>query len=448
MRTHGLIEQPTRRPAEARAARPARPWTLWLIPKPFDAVSSLLYLGVLALFFYERLQGLYSHPLIPGQGVLISGAVLALLLIDRGESWFYGAAPPVQIAAVLFAARVVLIECVAQLDDFSFSPFLYLLLPFTASLYFGMRVCYAVAGLVWLAYMAKIALYQVQWYSLQTDMHSVLIFAIGLIFAIAMAKVVASEKVSRARAESLLAELAASHRRLRAYAEQVEELAATQERNRLAREIHDSLGHYLTVINVQLEKALAFRGVEPAEADLAVADAKRLAHAALRDVRLSVGTLRAAPHAEPLTLGAALPALVENLRGGAFTLALAIQGEETGLPADARLALYRAAQEGLTNVQKHAGATAVWIDLDFAAATACLTVRDNGCGFDPAANLPGPGAAAGGFGLLGVRERLELIGGSVQVESRPGAGTLLRVCVPRDPPGAAPARLRSTDDLR
>src|SRR6185369_9754171 len=95
-----------------------------------------------------------------------------------------------------------------------------------------------------------------------------------------IARVVSNERFSRARAEQLLEELEISHRQLKAYAGQVAELATTRERNRLARDIHDSLGHYLTVINVQLEKAEVFRDRDQGAASQAVADARSLARLA------------------------------------------------------------------------------------------------------------------------------------------------------------------------
>lgn len=117
---------------------------------------------------------------------------------------------------------------------------------------------------------------------------------VGIILVITIARVVAKEKASRARAEEL-------HRQLQAYAGQIAELATTRERNRLARSIHDTLGHYLTVINVQLEKSLAVRDKKPREADQAVSDAKRVAREALQEVRQSVGALRATADPPPMS---------------------------------------------------------------------------------------------------------------------------------------------------
>ena len=104
----------------------------------------------------------------------------------------------------------------------------------------------------------------------------------------------------------------------------MEELATAKERNRLAREIHDGLGHYLTIINVQLEKALTYRERNPAEEEQAVRDAKRLASEALQDVRHSVSALRATDEAFVLT--PAIHALVERLRAAQRAVELRIEG--------------------------------------------------------------------------------------------------------------------------
>jgi signal transduction histidine kinase len=159
---------------------------------------------------------------------------------------------------------------------------------------------------------------------------------------------------SRQQMRQLLVELEASHRQLQGYADRVAELAAAAERNRLAREIHDSLGHYLTAISIQLEKAQAYRQRDPDEADQAIRDAKQTARAALQDVRQSVGALRGAE--DRFSLRQSLSELVSRVEGAMLAIECHVEGDETDYARPALMALYRAAQEGLTNVQKHAHA--------------------------------------------------------------------------------------------
>src|SRR5262249_26342389 len=146
--------------------------------------------------------------------------------------------------------------------------------------------------------------------------------------------------------------------------------------------IHDSLGHHLTAISVLLEKAMAFRGRDPPEADQAVLDAKHSATAALADVRHSVAALRGA--GDLRSLRAALTELVARMGSSRFTIDLKIEGDEDGFVRPVLTALFRAAQEGLTNVYRHAqGASQVSIQVALSPSGAELIVADDGCGFDP-----------------------------------------------------------------
>ncbi|MEO8973960.1 MAG: sensor histidine kinase [Ktedonobacteraceae bacterium] len=406
-----------------------RGWTWILAPKPFDVVSSSLYIGVVLTDFYVSCDCEF----IGTRFLLIIGAILILLSIDRLEYWFYGEEIPVVPAITLLIARIVLIECVAQLDNFNISPFLYLIPPFLATLYFGNRAGYLLASFAWIVYQIKLWIHEPYWYNDGRVVNNLIIFTLGLIFAITIARTVTKEKESRVRAEHLLTELEISHQQLKSYSEQVAELATTKERNRLARDIHDTLGHYLTVINVQLEKALAFRNLNPQEAEQAVSDAKRLASEALQDVRISVGALRATE--EAFTFSTAINTLVARVRSNALSIAVDIRGNDAEFSKQALITLYRAAQEGLTNVQKHAQASSVCISIHFMESEACLSLSDNGCGFDVSllyGRQPGYNEHFGQYGLQGIQERLETVGGQMQMDSHPGEGTHLLVVVPRD----------------
>jgi signal transduction histidine kinase len=205
--------------------------------------------------------------------------------------------------------------------------------------------------------------------------------------------------------------LADANARLRDYAAQAEDLATSAERNRLAREIHDGLGHHLTVVQMQVRAA---RAVLPSDRERAD---ELLARAALADVRRSVGALR-----EPWeSVTAALSALTAEPAG--VTASLEVRGEPRTLPADAERALYRAAQEALTNIHKHAGVDCARVLLDYSGeGVVRLRVEDDGRGFD--------GTPGGGFGLTGVRERVGHLGGTVDVSSAPGRGVTMTVELP------------------
>lgn len=243
----------------------------------------------------------------------------------------------------------------------------------------------------------------------------------GYLFTIVFSILAREAFAARRKSEDLAAELAAANELLRAQATQTAELATTRERNRLAREIHDGVGHYLTVIKTQLDAASALLPADTARAADSVTKAARLAGEALDDVRRSVGTLAA---------DAARPPLVDTIRqlahdsDGAATLR--IEGEPRPLPSAAEHALFRTAQEGLTNLRKHAAARTAILTLDFRDPLRVrLTLVDDGRGASDADQ------AGNGFGLRGLRERFALLGGRVVAENRPdGRGFTLTAEVP------------------
>jgi len=238
-------------------------------------------------------------------------------------------------------------------------------------------------------------------------------YAAGYVFIVAFTRIARSEEQARR-------ELERAHRQLADYANQVERLATMRERNRLAREVHDSLGHYLTALNVQLEIATKLMETNPARAREATAQAKQLASEGLAEVRRSVAALRPSPLDD-----APLPQAIRNLVDETRCTDLAVSFEQTGsarpLSPEIETVLYRAAQEALTNVRKHARASAVEVRLIFEADIARLGVRDNGIGRQEARD---------GVGLSGLRERVTAIGGQMWAENYPDGGFVVEVTVP------------------
>ncbi len=212
------------------------------------------------------------------------------------------------------------------------------------------------------------------------------------------------------------------------------ELGAVNERNRLAREIHDTLAQGLSALALQLESADALLedGAPAVAVRPAVQRALALTRANLEEARRSVMDLRAAP-LEGRTLAAALAALAAAWsKEGSLAVRFESTGAAVPLPVRVETGLYRMAQEALTNIGRHARAQSALLRLSSGPEAVTLVVEDDGRGFDPAA--PGSGQAATGFGLVGINERARLLGGRMQLETAPGAGTRLSVTIPL--PGA------------
>ncbi len=246
-------------------------------------------------------------------------------------------------------------------------------------------------------------------------------FSVAVLFTLAFTQITVSAEKARGEVERLAAELNEANGQLREYALQAEELAATRERNRMAREIHDSLGHCLTVVHVQLEAARATFDRNPVHALEALGKAQKVAQTGLSDIRRSVAALRVSPlHDRPLA--EAIGQLVSESQSTGLAAHAMVQGRPRPLPPQAELTLYRAAQEGLTNCRKHAQATTASVLLDFQSeGVVRLAVTDNGVGAADTSQ---------GFGLLGLRERAQLLGGQIRVRTAPGEGFSLEVEVP------------------
>jgi len=230
----------------------------------------------------------------------------------------------------------------------------------------------------------------------------------AVVFVVVYVGVAQREREARQRSEALSAEVA--------------QLAAANERNRMAREIHDTLGHYLTVIHVQLEAARAVIRSDADRGMLAVTRAQALAKDGLSAVRQSVKALREDASVEGLA--DQIASLVDSVRDERFSATFKTTGKPRPVRAAIALALQRTTLEALTNVRKHADAASVEIELAFRDNERVqLRVRDDGKG---AADE----ALGTGFGLKGIRERAEQLKGSATYRTAPNAGFTLHVELP------------------
>jgi len=199
------------------------------------------------------------------------------------------------------------------------------------------------------------------------------------------------------------------------------ERARAQERNRIARELHDVIGHTLTVSLLHVQSARLAVEHDPADAARALAEAERLGRECLAEVRTTVGMLReddTADRTAPLPGAGGLPALVEQFRSAGADVTLAVDGDITGVPATTGLAVYRIAQEALTNAVKHAPGAPTEVRLRVSPGEVTLTADSRA--------VPGQGT---GLGVVSMRERAESVGGSC--EAGPGGrGWLVRATLP------------------
>lgn len=217
-------------------------------------------------------------------------------------------------------------------------------------------------------------------------------------------------------------ELATAREQLRQYALKAEDRATVNERNRIAREIHDSVGHALTAQSIQLTNAIAFWQSDPPKAYEFLCQSHSLVKTALREIRQSVATLRSDPlRGKPLT--AAIQQLCHDFAQGSGVQPHLNMPTFSPVSKEIKTTIYRIVQEALTNIAKHSHASEVTIELQTCPEYLQLLIRDNGMGFDPEQNTTG-------MGLQGMRERINALEGFLVISSQASQGCQLTIKIP------------------
>jgi signal transduction histidine kinase len=241
------------------------------------------------------------------------------------------------------------------------------------------------------------------------------LFGLSLVFVLLLMNAVLSERQSRDKLET-------ANEKLRQYALKIENQATLEERNRIAREIHDSLGHSLTALNLQLETALKLSKSDIPRAMTFLATAKELGSKALQDVRQSVSTMRSHPLQEQ-NLEQAIQLLAVDFQRTTGILPNVQISIISPLSMEISMPIYRIIQESFTNISKYAQATEVQLELTTTSETLKLIVQDNGSGFDVEQNTTG-------FGLQSMRDRTLSLKGEFYIHSSYNAGCQIVVNIP------------------
>ncbi len=374
-------------PAESRLAENAAlPGTIiaftlvTLLTQPWPDARWLAYvLGALAFgFIAQRASRIDQPSQTQTLSVLVIEGVLVIALCELGDFYF--------LTVMLSFINVSLAEST--------------LTPRPAMVHHGLLLL-AILG----AFALRV--------SISVALPLVLGMPAGFIFIIAFTRLARREQQARQQLE-------VANQQLTEYAAQVGQLATMRERNRLAREVHDSLGHYLTVINVQLEVVTKLLDSNPNKALKAAKRATELASEGLSEVRRSMAALRPSP-LDDRPLPDVLKSLIDTAREAGLIVTFEQSGLLRTITPEVETVIYRATQEALTNVRKHAHASSAHIRLTYAATTVQLSIRDNGVGRQHDEN---------NVGLTALRERVAALNGSVIAQNHPEGGFQIEVTLP------------------
>lgn len=361
------------------------------------------------------------HPYLPIQPLLVIALFGCMGLVLPSSRPFYKVGyTGIEVSLLSWGATIGMVGVL---------PILYLIVVIRSCFYFELPGRLMVVGLVFTIYCVNL----IQQFQhnvskmLPTDLENyelnllpsllatVLPFFIGLLLVLLLMN---TAQVAHRTQE----QLATANAKLQQYTLQVEQLVTLQERNRIARDIHDSLGHSLTAINVQLQSAIKLRQASPERAWEFIVGAKQLGSTALQEVRQSISTLRS-----DLLKGRSLEGVMESLMEGfcqatgvipVLTISLAVP-----LPAVVVTTLYRIVQESLTNICRHAQATEVQIYIHATTTQVNLSIQDNGKGYQPEPDMAG-------FGIQGMRERVRELKGQFTISSQPGHGCCIKAEIP------------------
>jgi len=315
---------------------------------------------------------------------------------------------------------MVIIESARMREALLVEPFLWLLVPLVL-----MAWAYGRRGALWGSSWAALLHIGSGFWTLESELLGEHLFVreltrIALIFVVPL---LVSSLARRERHQVM--ELESAQSRLRRYAAAIEQLAASRERNRLARDLHDTLAHTLAALAVHLEALRTLQKHDPGAAEEATEEALATARRGLEESRQAIQALRADPLGA-LGLVGAIRSMLQDLQSSTEVSAdLKVAGRETELTDGEAQALFRITEEAVSNIRRHAGAQRVAVRLAFGLDRVDLVIEDDGTGFDPDV------VNADHYGLLGMRERAEMVGATLEVSSHPGGGTEILVSLIR-----------------
>jgi len=368
------------------------------------------------IYFVFKVDITAAEPL--WKKIVLFSCYFILLLFDLFDMIFYSKTRQF-MQTLFFVLRVIVIAFMQSIDITDFSRILMGLIPYHAYMVFGLVIS-LLASVVILYYFYSMGVLRPTPETLPS-LASVAFFQLAAIFA-------ERDKKATFQNQEIVEELSRSNIELRTYIEDLSRLSIMEERVQLSNDLHDSLGHYLVAVNIQLEKALAYRSISTEVVDEAILNAKYSVEQALKEVRRFVDDLH--DHDDIYSLKEKAEELITNYKDEFTSVDFSYQGNEFGFSKIIRRNLFYIIQESLTNVQKHAHAQNVTISLNFKAREVLLVVKDDGVGFKPFKIAD----QNRHYGLTSIKQRVDMLNGNLNIQSDRKNGTSIEVKIPKRQP--------------
>jgi signal transduction histidine kinase len=376
---------------------------------------TFVYLIIFAIVLFQKIYSEYGLESLPSAELWIMGGGIAMFLLIEIIEWLaYPKKPNLLIGLVLTGIRIVLYYFITLIDPTGITSSLVGYILFTMCFYFHPILVLPVLLLVLWVFYGNIPLF---WTRPDLEIgfvYELFSFIVFYLFGI----IIRLDDRTRLRNMQMV-------RQLESYAFNSISLGKQAERDRISRDLHDSLGHQLVAVNIQLQKSVAYREIDAGESLEAINKAQDATNEAIKELRQTIKDLR--EFEELTSFEEELEKIIQQKRENGLEISCEIIGNVKAFPEFTLLTLKQVIQESLTNVEKHAQAKQTSVVVNFQRKKVRASIKDDGIGFNVKKSKK-----EGHFGLQGMQERLDIIGGKLTIRSKPETGTEVIIEIPKD----------------
>lgn len=376
---------------------------------------AFIYFIIFSIVLFQKIYsdfGLDSMPLV--DWLILGGGIFLFLLLEFIEGLAYPKKPKFLLGLLLTAIRIILYYFITLSDPTGITSSLVGYILFTMCFYFHPVLVLPVLLFVLLLFYGNIPLF---WLRKDVEIgfvYELFSFVVFYMFGI----IIRMDDRTRLRNMQMV-------HQLEAYAFNSVSFGKQEERNRISRDLHDSLGHQLVAVNIQLQKGVAYREIDANESLEAINKAQEATNEAIKELRQTIKDLR--EFEEPVSFEEQLEKIIQQTQENGLEVNGEMSGKAKSFPEFTLLTLKQVIQESITNVEKHAQAQHVSVRVNFQRKKVRATITDDGIGFNVK-----KAKKEGHYGLRGIQERLEIVGGKMSILSKPENGTEVNIVIPRD----------------